>query len=99
MKERLPPEKRKQQILDEAAKLAKQYGLYSPDFSVREIAKHTGISHVMVYRYFSGIKPIRIALIENSYHSDKVLFEMALICKDPVAKRLIENDSKGTESL
>ena len=99
MTDRLSSTKRRQQILKEAAKMAKRHGLYNPDFNVRKLASKAGISHAIIYRHFPGMKPLRTALIEQSYQGDKELFDMALICKDPVAQRLITNDTKGTESL
>ena len=99
MTDRLSSTKRRQQILKEAAKMAKRHGLYSPDFSVRKLASKAGISHAIIYRHFPGIKPLRTALIEESFKGDRELFDMAFICKDPVAQRLIKNDTKRTESL
>jgi len=58
---RLPPNERERQIVDGAIAFFARYGM---DAQLRDLAKHLGITHPLLYRYF----PTKGALVERVYH-------------------------------
>lgn len=88
MSVRLTNEHRRAQILSHAEALAKEHGLYAKNFNVALVAHSAGVSKPTVHKHFCSMIALRTALIEESFQGDGIIFNMALVCKDPVAKRL-----------
>lgn len=98
MRERLNKELRRAQIIKRAESMAKRKGFYSKGFNVIEIAKQLGVTKTLIYQHFNSMAALREAVLIKSFEGDKVVFNMALVSKDPVARKL-NNDSSRAEKL
>jgi AcrR family transcriptional regulator len=83
---RLPAEKRKEQLLDTAAKLFATHGYAGATTS--EIAKASGVTEPIIYRHFASKRDLFIALIERTGSQTLVLWEHELRTAPDPAERL-----------
>ncbi len=83
---RLPAAKRKEQLLDAAAKLFAQYGYAGATTS--QIAKAAGVTEPIIYRHFPSKRDMFVALIERTGESTIRLWEHELRAAPDPAERL-----------
>ena len=87
MRERKQPNERKNELLSEAIKLAKEVG-YS-HITRDGVAERAGVSYGLVTRYFQSIDNLKCLVLKKAIQDEVLeIIAQGLVRKDPLLRRL-----------